>query len=324
MRYPRCTLALAILAGLVGCGRDKSTKPPVQRESDSCSNQNEYTLLGQRWPDSDPRPVVYVGSSLPSEWRSLVDSCAATWNRAGSRLRLVVSPTVLDRGAASDGVSVISFAHLGTGANSPVGYAIHYVRDGRFFYDCDIMLNGDLPLSDGGDRGTIDVRSILTHELGHFCGLGEAWNDDSQTMHPAITPGSRKMRTLCGGDVAGLLALYGRAGRDSAGPMDARPGHALEWREESPMLYMVIEHFRDGNAVPVYRRFRDEGRLAPEGLGYVASWVTADLKHCYQVMECADPALLDAWIARWSDLVQFEVVPVITSPEALGAVAPRL
>lgn len=90
------------------------------------------------------------------------------------------------------------------------------------------------------------------------------------------------------------------------------------------MLYMVIEHFRDGNAVPVDRRFRDEGRLAPEGLAYVASWVTADLEHCYQVMECADPALLDAWIARWSDLVRFEVVPVMASRDALSAMAPRL
>jgi hypothetical protein len=90
------------------------------------------------------------------------------------------------------------------------------------------------------------------------------------------------------------------------------------------MLYMVIEHFRGGDAVPVYRRFRDEGRLAPDGLSYLASWVTGDLKHCYQVMECSDRALLDAWIARWNDLVQFEIVPVMTSQEALGAVAPRL
>jgi hypothetical protein len=87
---------------------------------------------------------------------------------------------------------------------------------------------------------------------------------------------------------------------------------------------MVVEHFRDGDAAPVYRRFRDEGRLAPEGLTYVVSWVTGDLKHCYQVMECADRALLDAWMARWNDLVQFEVFPVMTSAEARSVVAPRL
>jgi hypothetical protein len=90
------------------------------------------------------------------------------------------------------------------------------------------------------------------------------------------------------------------------------------------MLYMIVEHFRGGNAVPVYRRFRDEGRLAPEGLRYVASWVTDDFRHCYQVMECDDRALLDQWIARWDDLVEFEVVPVVTSADAVAAIGPRL
>jgi hypothetical protein len=88
------------------------------------------------------------------------------------------------------------------------------------------------------------------------------------------------------------------------------------------VLFMVIEHFRGGDAVPVYRRFRERGRLAPEGLTYVNSWVTADLGRCYQVMACEDRALLDEWIARWSDLVDFEVVPVVTSAEAALRVAP--
>jgi hypothetical protein len=82
------------------------------------------------------------------------------------------------------------------------------------------------------------------------------------------------------------------------------------------MLFMVIEHFRNGDATPVYERFRQHGRLAPDGLTYVNSWVTADLAHCYQVMECDDRALLDQWIAAWDDLVGFEVHPVITSAEA--------
>ena len=86
------------------------------------------------------------------------------------------------------------------------------------------------------------------------------------------------------------------------------------------MLYLVIEHFRGGDPAPVYHRFRDRGRLAPDGLRYVASWVTTDLARCYQVMECDDRALLDAWIARWADLVTFEVVPVVTSAEAARAV----
>jgi hypothetical protein len=89
------------------------------------------------------------------------------------------------------------------------------------------------------------------------------------------------------------------------------------------MLFMVIEHFRDGDPAPVYRRFREQGRLAPEGLRYVASWVTRDLKHCYQVMETDDPALLREWISRWEDLVEFEVIPVFTSAEASAAVLPE-
>ena len=86
------------------------------------------------------------------------------------------------------------------------------------------------------------------------------------------------------------------------------------------MLYMVVEHFRNGDPAPVYERFRARGRLAPSGLRYVGSWVTPDLTRCYQVMECDDPALLDAWMAAWSDLVEFEVHPVITSAEAAARV----
>ena len=90
------------------------------------------------------------------------------------------------------------------------------------------------------------------------------------------------------------------------------------------MRFLVVEHFRDGDARPVYRRFRDQGRLAPDGLRYVASWVSDDLTRCWQVMECDDRALLDAWIARWSDIVDFEVSPVLTSAEALERIGPSL
>ncbi|MBF5044487.1 DUF3303 domain-containing protein [Aggregicoccus sp. 17bor-14] len=86
------------------------------------------------------------------------------------------------------------------------------------------------------------------------------------------------------------------------------------------MLFLVIETFRNGDARPVYRRFREQGRLAPEGLEYVNSWVTQDLKRCYQVMECEDPKLLEQWMAQWRDLVDFEVHPVLTSQQAAGAV----
>ena len=90
------------------------------------------------------------------------------------------------------------------------------------------------------------------------------------------------------------------------------------------MLFMILERYRDGDPAPVYRRFRDRGRLAPEGLRYVSSWVTDDLRMCYQVMECEDRALIDEWTSRWSDIVDFEVIPVITSTDAAASVAPRL
>ena len=90
------------------------------------------------------------------------------------------------------------------------------------------------------------------------------------------------------------------------------------------MLFVIVEHFRSGDPVPVYRRFRDRGRLAPDGLRYVNSWVSSDLTTCYQVMEGEDRALIDEWLSHWSDIVDFEVIPVMTSAEAAAAVAPRL
>jgi hypothetical protein len=87
---------------------------------------------------------------------------------------------------------------------------------------------------------------------------------------------------------------------------------------------MIIESFRGGDPVPVYRRFRDRGRMMPEGVEYRGSWVTDDLRKCFQIMECADRSLLDQWIANWRDIVEFEVIPVVTSPEAAARVGPML
>jgi len=86
-------------------------------------------------------------------------------------------------------------------------------------------------------------------------------------------------------------------------------------------LYMVIERFKNGGPQPVYRRFRAQGRMAPEGLHYVSSWVDLDLGTCYQIMETADRGLLDQWMANWEDLVEFEIHPVMTSAEAAEKVA---
>ena len=90
------------------------------------------------------------------------------------------------------------------------------------------------------------------------------------------------------------------------------------------MLYMIIEHFKNQDPVPVYRRFRDRGRLAPEGLRYISSWFDEELEHCFQLMEADDLKPLDEWLANWNDLVEFEVYPVISSQEAAERISPRL
>ena len=89
-------------------------------------------------------------------------------------------------------------------------------------------------------------------------------------------------------------------------------------------LYMIVEHFKDGNAVPVYRRFREKGRMMPEGLTYLSSWIDESMQRCYQVMETHDRSLLDQWMAHWGDLMEFEVYPVITSNQAVERIAPVL
>jgi hypothetical protein len=81
------------------------------------------------------------------------------------------------------------------------------------------------------------------------------------------------------------------------------------------MLYMVVEHFRDRDAAAVYARFRKQGRMMPEGLEFVGSWVETNCDRCFQLMESPSLSLLDEWAANWSDLVEFEFVPVIPGKE---------
>ena len=88
--------------------------------------------------------------------------------------------------------------------------------------------------------------------------------------------------------------------------------------------YMVIEHFRGGDVVSVYRRFRPQGRMAAEGLKYVSSWVDESFTSCYQLMETDDRSLLEDWMHRWADLIAFEVHAVVTSREAVQRISPQL
>jgi hypothetical protein len=90
------------------------------------------------------------------------------------------------------------------------------------------------------------------------------------------------------------------------------------------MLFMVVERFRTPGARDVYRRARDQGRMMPDDIRYVSSWVDLDFTICFQLMEAESAAALDPWIARWADLVTFDVVAVRTSAEASAAIAAAL
>jgi len=90
------------------------------------------------------------------------------------------------------------------------------------------------------------------------------------------------------------------------------------------MLFMVIEHFGAGQAREIYRRFRDRGRMAPEGLRYVSSWVDLNFERCFQIMEAESVEVFTEWTANWDDLIDFEIVPVRTSQEATAVIAPQL
>jgi hypothetical protein len=82
------------------------------------------------------------------------------------------------------------------------------------------------------------------------------------------------------------------------------------------MLYMVIERFRNDDAAAVYSRFQEKGRMLPDGLKYVDSWVEVNHSRCFQLMECDDVRLFQQWDVHWNDLVDFEIVAVHSSKDA--------
>lgn len=90
------------------------------------------------------------------------------------------------------------------------------------------------------------------------------------------------------------------------------------------MQFMVIEHFRPGQVTTLYRRFRDQGRMAPESVKYICSWVDLDFQRCFQVMEAESESMLKEWTDHWTDLVEFEIIPVRTSEDAARLIAPQL
>jgi hypothetical protein len=86
------------------------------------------------------------------------------------------------------------------------------------------------------------------------------------------------------------------------------------------MLFMVVERFKDRDARAVYRRLRERGRQAPDGLVYHGSWIEASFERCFQLMECDDAGLLQDWVLAWGELIDFEIVPVVPSAETAARV----
>ena len=90
------------------------------------------------------------------------------------------------------------------------------------------------------------------------------------------------------------------------------------------MVYMVYEKFKTAGAKDVYRRSKEKGRMMPEGLNYISSWVDLGFTQCFQLMETEDFTLFSQWTEQWKDIVEFEIIPVRTSAEAMAVIAPTL
>ena len=88
------------------------------------------------------------------------------------------------------------------------------------------------------------------------------------------------------------------------------------------MLFMVVEHFKQGKTKEIYRRLQERGRMMPEGLKYLDSWISADFNRCWQLMECDDPRLFQEWVLQWQDLFELEIIPVVSSQETKQVVNP--
>jgi hypothetical protein len=90
------------------------------------------------------------------------------------------------------------------------------------------------------------------------------------------------------------------------------------------MLFMVVEDFRGRDPKAIYRRFRDKGRMMPDGVRFHGSWVSADMSRCFQLMQSDDVTLLQRWVAEWADLAGFEIIPVVSGQETAEALISHL
>lgn len=90
------------------------------------------------------------------------------------------------------------------------------------------------------------------------------------------------------------------------------------------MLFMVVERFKNDKTKDIYRRFQEKGRMMPEGLRYIDSWVEVNFGRCFQLMECDDLRLFQQWVLEWEDLGEFEIIPVVSSKETMEVITKML
>jgi hypothetical protein len=170
---------------------------------DECSGASPYALYTFHWGTNTP--TFYYDSSLPSAWRPYVDYAASTWNAVGTRLQIRKYTSIVSAGQQEDGKCVVSYGPLS--GSSLAGTRSWYNSSTHLTTEVDIVLNSSQPMSVGGGPNSFDVWSVLTHEFGHFCGLGHV-DDRTHTMYPSIPPGCIIYRTLCDGDRLGLRMQY--------------------------------------------------------------------------------------------------------------------
>lgn len=207
------TLAAAVLA-VTACSRHHdvtaasppgtpapSPGPPIT--GDVCSGASPYTLAGYHWAGA--AATYAYGSNLPPAWKGSVDAAVATWNAAGSRLRITRNPVAGGSTAARDGKSIVCMGTLPSGVLGTT--YTWYNTSTHVASEADVVLTDALPMTVGGSATSVDVQSVLTHEFGHFCGLDHV-TDVTQTMYPSIPNGSEIYRTLCDGDVLGVRTIY--------------------------------------------------------------------------------------------------------------------
>jgi hypothetical protein len=214
-RWTRGALAALALGALalaacdrhhdVTAARPPASPPPAPSPvpGDVCSGASPYTLAGYHW--SAAAATYAYGSSLPGGWRASVDAAVATWNAAGSRLRIARDPVNGGATSARDGKSVVCVDALPSGVLGTT-YTWYDTRT-HTVTEADVVLTNAFPMTVGGSATSVDVQSVLTHEFGHFAGLDHV-NDVTHTMYPSIPNGSQIYRTLCDGDLLGVRTLY--------------------------------------------------------------------------------------------------------------------